>query len=109
MPAKLRTSKMRNALITPEAVALFRRGLELQKIGADEINYDGEENSPEQDEYHAIERRLHWTLLGLIGDAGPLDVEPGRKYCGAECWMQSVPKALELRRLLRATDRRRRK
>lgn len=53
MPVKRRVSKARNNLITPEAIELFRRGLELQKLGADEIDYDGDsiEHSPDRLEF----------------------------------------------------------
>ena len=98
---------MKNALITPEAIALFRRGLELQKIGADEIDFDAYEKTPEQEEYDAIVRRLHWTLLGLVGCAGPLDVYPGMEPYGNDYYQTSFPYALELRRLLMKAGRRR--
>jgi hypothetical protein len=62
MPAKLRVSKMRNPLVTPEAVRLFERGLELQKLGAHEIDWETYEKTLDQEEYEAVERRLHWTL-----------------------------------------------
>ena len=107
MPTKRRVPKNRNPEITPEAVALFKRGLELQKRGADEIDDDANENTPEQDEYSAIEKRLHWTLLGLIGVAGPLDVYPGmERNPYPELYCASIPHALELRAQLMKAIRR---
>jgi hypothetical protein len=110
MPVKLRVSKMRYAQITPEAIRLFRRGLELQKIGANEINYDGEENTPAQEEYMAIWKRLHWTLLGLVGDCGPLDIAAGEEDDvvtddGSGTYSASIPRARELHALLKRKGR----
>jgi hypothetical protein len=110
MPIKRRVSKMRNALITPEAIRLFQRGLELQKIGGNEINYDGEENTPEQEEYSVIWERLHWTLLGLAGDCGPLDIAASDEDNvvtddGSGTYRASIPRARELHALLKQKRR----
>jgi len=53
-----------------------------------------------QDEYNEVERRLHWTLLGLVGSAGPLDTYPGMAPSGSDYYQKSVPHALRLRALL---------
>src|SRR6478736_145702 len=105
MPVKLRNPKARNPLIAPEvmaeAVALFRRGLALQKRGADEIDYYSGETTPDQEEYREVERRLHWTMLKLVGSAGPLDVYPGMPLDGgAPYYRLSYPHAMRLRALL---------
>ena len=47
-----------------------------------------------------------WTLFGLVGVAGPLDVFPGDVPSGAELYRQSYPHALELRRQLMTAMRR---
>jgi hypothetical protein len=109
MPLKRRVSKARNPLITSEAVELFKRGLELQKIGADDVDFDGDDStqhSEERLEYIQLTKRLHWTLFGLVGVAGPLDVFPGDVPSGAELYRQSYPHALELRRQLMTAMRR---
>jgi hypothetical protein len=111
VPLKRRTAK-RNVLIAPEilpeAVKLFKRGLELQKLGADEIGDGYDEQSPEREEYSAVWKRLNWTLLGLVGSAGPLDVYPGMSLDdGAPYYRLSYPHALELRALLTKELRRR--
>ena len=101
MPTKRRVPKDRAPKITPEAIALFRRGLELQAMGADDVFDDSDELSDEREEYNAIWRRLHWGLLHIApNEAGPLDVQPGEVHEAAEGWLESVPKALELRALL---------
>ena len=98
MPTKRRVPKDRNPKITPEAVALFRLGLEIIEAGDDEL---WEEEGGRRREYLDADKRLCWVLLGLApSEASPLDVQPGQKYYGAECWLESVPKALELRALL---------
>src|SRR5439155_12756551 len=62
---------------------------------------DSDELSDEREEYNAIWRRLHWGLLHIApNEAGPLDVQPGEVHEAAEGWLESVPKALELRALL---------
>jgi hypothetical protein len=106
MPAKLRVSKMRNPLVTPEAVRLFERGLELQKLGAHEIDWETYEKTLDQEEYEAVERRLHWTLRRLVCDVGPLDIAAGH-YADVPddveqngTYRASVPRARELWRLL---------
>jgi hypothetical protein len=71
MPVKRRVPKTRNPLITDEAVELFRRGLELQALGADDLD---DRDNPYSEEYNRVWRRLTWTILGLVGSAGPLDV-----------------------------------
>src|SRR6266540_1756409 len=58
MPTKRRVPKDRAPKITPEAIALFRRGLELQAMGADDVFDDSDELSDEREEYNAIWRRL---------------------------------------------------
>ncbi|MFL5237584.1 MAG: hypothetical protein ACJ8EL_08265 [Rhizomicrobium sp.] len=98
---KRRIAKARNPLITPEAVALFRRGLELQGIGADDIDDDSDVAEEDRQEYSAVIRRLHWGLLHIApSDAGPLDVYPGMEPDGSEFYRASIPRALELRALL---------
>jgi hypothetical protein len=101
---KIRRSKARNPLIDPavlaEAVELFRRGLQLQAIGADEYPEFGKE-TPETEEYARIEKRLHWRLLGLVGDLGPLDVRPGENRTGgAALFVATAPRALRIREIL---------
>jgi hypothetical protein len=97
---KRRTAKAHdNPVITPEMVELFRRGLQLQALGADEIADYGED-TPEQNEYSAIERRLHWQLLGLACDLGPLDVRPGEKVIGGAGFVATAPRALRIRETL---------
>ncbi len=102
MPTKRRVPKDRNPKITPEAVALFRRGLELQAIGADDVYDDSDEMAEERAEYGAVFRRLHWTVLRLAPhEAGPLDVYPGmERNPYPELYNASIPRALELRALL---------
>jgi hypothetical protein len=101
--AKIRRSKARSVLVAPEVLAeaaiLFARGLQLQALGADDIG-DGYERAPEQLEYAAVEKRLHWTLLDLVGSAGPLDVSPGMERGGSEYYKTSYPRALAIRALL---------
>ncbi len=108
MPVKLRTPKARNDLITPEAVALFKRGLELKALGAHDLddNATGDVKAA-QDEYNDIERRLHWTLLGLVGDAGPLDIDiDGDTDGGSPTYRASIPQARKLHKLLTREIRR---
>ena len=110
MPVKLRTPKVRNDLIPPEhfaeACALFKRGLELQRRGADDLGDDYEEKTDDQKEYAAVWRRLTWGLLGLPGSPGPLDVFPGCEPSGSEYYRSLYPHALALRRLLQKGIRR---
>ncbi len=103
MPVKRRTAKARNPLVTPEAVALFKRGLELQAIGADDVDDDSDAPAEARAEYAAIFRRLHWTVLRLAPhEAGPLDVYPGmERNPYPELYCASIPRALELRALLK--------
>jgi hypothetical protein len=99
MPVKRRISKARNPLITPEAVALFRRGLEIIKAGDEEF---WEEDGGHRSEYLDITKRLDWVLLHIHpGDAGPLDIVlDGDEVGGSEMYRASIPRARELRRLL---------
>jgi len=111
---KRRTPKSRGALVAPEvmaeAVALFRRGLELQKLGALDLDDDYDTNpTPEQEEYRAIEHRLNWKLLKAPCDLGPLDVGPGQPITGGEGFTRTAPKAREVRKILLAEMRRRSK
>ena len=109
MPAKLRVSKMRNALITPEAVALFRRGCEIIAAGDHECD---EEDGGCQAEYLEISKRLDWQLLGLAGDCGTLDIEAGHDADVPAVVEQdgtyraSIPRARELHALLKKGTRR---
>jgi hypothetical protein len=107
MPVKLRVSKMRGQKITPEAVELFRRGLELQALGADEIDYDADEKTADQLEYSDVEHKLHWSIFHLVGEAGPLDVFPGmERNPYPVLYDESVDHALDLRaHLLKAINR----
>jgi hypothetical protein len=103
---KRRAAKAHNdPVITPEMVELFRRGLQLQARGADEIADYGED-TPEQNEFAAIERRLHWQLLGLACDLGPLDVRPGEKVTGGAAFVATAPRALRIRETLMKEVRR---
>src|SRR5258708_37161113 len=101
MPMKRRTAKGRNPLSDPkilaEAAELFRRGLQLQALGADEVNYGSKPDTPEREEYRAIEYRLHWQLLKLPCDLGPLDVGPGQEITGGEGFTRTAPHAREVR------------
>jgi hypothetical protein len=53
-------ARNRKATITAEMVELFRRGRELQALGADDDDADG----PLADEFRSIRKRLDWELLG---------------------------------------------
>src|SRR6266404_8431585 len=112
MPLKRRVGKARDPLSDPatlaEAAELFRRGLELQRRGADQIDYEAEEKTAEQLEYRAIEYRLHWQLLKIPCDLGPLDVGPGQPITGGEGFTRTAPHAREIRKILLAEIRRRR-
>lgn len=107
MPVKRRMAKARNPLITPEAIALFKRGLELQALGADDVYDDSDEMSEARAEYSALTRRLDWTLLRLAPhEAGPLDVYPGmERNPYPELYCASIPRALELRAQLQKGTR----
>src|SRR5882757_86430 len=111
MPTKRRIPKERNPLITDEAVALFRRGLALQRRGAHERDYKTE-STPEQDEYAEIARRLHWQLLDCAAAVGPLDIAAGEwadvpdDVVDDGTYRGSVPHARELHRLLKKEIRR---
>jgi hypothetical protein len=106
MPAKRRVSKIRNPFITDEAVALFKRGLELHKLGGHEYDLETHRTTLEQEEYREIWGRLHWGLLGCAGDAGPLDIAAGYHADVPDdvdddgTYRASVPRARELWRLL---------
>jgi hypothetical protein len=62
--------------------------------------------TPETDEYERIEKRLHWQLLGLACDLGPLDVRPGEKVTGGAAFVATAPRALRLREILMKEMRR---
>jgi hypothetical protein len=107
MALKRRSGKARSkVLVAPEvmteAVELFRRGLQLQALGAHEIDYDYEERTPEELEYCAIEFRLQWQLLKLPCDLGPRDGGPGQPITGGEGFTRTAPHAREVRRVLMA-------
>jgi hypothetical protein len=105
MPAKQRVSKMRNALITPEAIKLFRRGCNIIKHG--DQNFE-EEDGGRATEYRDICRRLHWQLLDCAAAVGPLDIEegdyadvPDSEIVNDGTWRSTVPHARQLHRLLK--------
>lgn len=98
---------MRNALVTPECVALFRRGLELQKIGGHKYDLVTYRTTAAQEEYRAIWHRLHWQLLNLACQVGPLDIAAGEwtdvpdDVIDDGTYRGSVPRARQLYQLLK--------
>ena len=99
MPTKRRVPKDRNPKITPEAVALFKRGREIIEAGDQEF---WEEDGGCRSEFLDITKRLDWVLLHIHpGDAGPLDIEEdGDDGGGSEMYRASIPRARELHKLL---------
>ncbi|WP_143198495.1 hypothetical protein [Bradyrhizobium sp. AS23.2] len=53
-------AQRRTIVVTAEMAALYVRGCELRDAGHDDVDDD----SPEHDEFRAIDKRLNWTLLG---------------------------------------------
>src|SRR5438445_11156920 len=99
MPAKRRVSKMRSVTVTPEMIALFRRGREIIKAGNHEF---WEEDGGHRSEYLDITKRLNWRLLNIPpSDATPLDIEEdGDDDGGSPTYRASLPHARELHKLL---------
>jgi hypothetical protein len=69
---------------------VLRGGLELQEIGADDV--DGESDAHE--EYAAIEKRLHWTIFSFVSSAGarmffPARCLPGPNFIGSHTGTRS--------------------
>src|SRR5436190_15475847 len=101
MPIRTRTAKPRGRVITEEMVALFRRGLQLQKRGADDM---GEYEPPHprlRKEFIEIEQTLR-RALGLfydemsVFDAEVADPNPPA-FGWHRCIVQSWPKVRTLR------------
>jgi hypothetical protein len=55
--------------ITQEMLRLFRRGRQLQLLGADDIDAKGAES----DEFRALDKKLNWTLLHRVGQCSVFD------------------------------------
>jgi hypothetical protein len=55
-------STRRDRRLTTEMVELFRRGRELQALGANDDDAEG----PLADEFRSISKRLDWELLGRM-------------------------------------------
>jgi hypothetical protein len=85
--------RQRKSALTPEMIALFKRGCELQAAGYDDVDYEG----PERDEFVQISKRLDWTLLHRPGAVSVFDsalddeeMRPVHLYCGGASWDDGV-------------------
>src|SRR4051812_22625655 len=68
MPVKRRVPKDRNPAITDEAVTMFARLLELQKLGVDEAGYDADVSghAEEREEFLETYKALMWGVFNLV-------------------------------------------
>jgi hypothetical protein len=106
MAAKQRTPKGRGPTISPEALALFRKGLSLQHRGAEAMAADTLEwLHPRLNEQLATVKNELRGELGLeFSDMSPFDDEAADpkppKFGWHRCWTQSWPKIRALRVML---------
>jgi hypothetical protein len=95
MPTKrIPLNRSRLPSIPPEAIELFRRGLEIQAAGGHE---EWEEDGGRRSEWLAIRKRLDWTLLKRLGEISVLDpvldhpeMRPIGLYSGGPSWDAGV-------------------
>jgi hypothetical protein len=105
--------------ITPEAVALFRRGEALRAVYDECVrgrcrSTDASHHCPECAEYLTIHKRLNWTTLGLppwamsvfdteLDRGGPAPASL-RGRCIAEAWDEAVRLRRALQEVVREED-----
>jgi hypothetical protein len=93
MPVKRNKEKQRKFQISDEAVELFIKAREL-----DPRSDVWEEDGGRRREYLTTYVALHNALGLKIWQAGPLDVNEYDSVCaGGQPWIESVPRARELR------------
>ncbi|WP_027556619.1 hypothetical protein [Bradyrhizobium sp. Cp5.3] len=101
-------AQRRTITVTDEMVILFKRGLELQAAGHDDVD----DNSPEADEFARIDKELNWQLLKLpahmVSVLDPLldgsmpkympCLAAGRDWGSSVQWRRALQAALDARR-----------